>query len=78
MLIGTFLYTTRRLQVCIKPFIGIIFRVPPSTPSPVLILMGTLLPFIEPPGSPLSAGRSGVNPRGQRSQDHRLHNASDC
>lgn len=35
-------------------------------------------PFNEPPGSPLSAGRSGVNSRGQSSQDHRLHNASDC
>lgn len=40
--------------------------------------MGTSPPFNEPPGSPLSTGRSGVNSRGQRSQDHRLHNASDC
>lgn len=40
--------------------------------------MGTSLPLNELPGSPLSAGYSGVNSRGQRSQDHRLHNASDC
>ncbi len=47
------------------------------TPT-VLVLMGTSPPFNEPPGSPLSTGHCGVNSRGQRSQDHRLHNASDC
>lgn len=46
--------------------------------SSVFILMGTSPPFIEPPASPLSAGYSGVNSTGQRSQDHRLHSASDC
>lgn len=49
-----------------------------SFPPSVLVLMGTSPPFNEPPGSPLSTGRSGVNSRGRRSQDHRLHNASDC
>lgn len=40
--------------------------------------MGTSPSFRALPGSPLSTGCSEVNSRGERSQDHRLHNASDC
>lgn len=82
---------SRSAEVCFKPVVaGILglldLRAPHSPhrrrrrhPLPlVLVLMGTSAPFNEPPGSPLSTGRSGVNSRGRRSQDHRLHNASDC
>lgn len=67
-------------EVRFKPFVALIIRVLDlwAPPPPLLVLMGTSAPFNEPPGSPLSTGRSGVNSRGERSQDHRLHNASDC
>lgn len=67
------------IEVRFKPFIAITIGVLDHWASPpALILMGTSAPFNEPPGSPLSTGRSGVNSGGQRSQDHRLHNAPDC
>ncbi|AWP20124.1 Hypothetical protein SMAX5B_019598 [Scophthalmus maximus] len=69
----------RHTEVRFKLLIAIIAAVYGFSEPPLfLVLMGTSPPFNEPPGSPLSTGRSGVNSGGQRSEDHRLHNASDC
>lgn len=65
-------------EVHFKPFFAIIVRVLDHWTAPVPVLMGTSPPFNELPGSPLSTACSRVNSTGQRSQDHRLHNASDC
>lgn len=74
----TSLPSCQNIEAHFKPFITIIIRILGLWTSPVLSLMGTSRLFNEPPGSPLSTGFSGVNSRCQRSQDHRLHNASDC
>lgn len=68
----------RRLKCTLSPFITVIVRVLDHWTSPVPVLMGTSPPFNELPSSLLSTGCSGVNSGGERSQDHRLHNAADC
>lgn len=74
----TNLPASQNTEVHFKLFVTLIIRVLDLWTFPVPVLMGTSPPFNELPGSPLSTGCSEVNSRGQRSQDHRLHNASDC